>query len=142
MAIKVEHSVVINRPVEEVFAYSSDPRNLMEWQDGLVRVEANTPMAVGTRTTEVRKVMGREMETELEVVEFDPPNKYSMKSLSGPVEMIYTQSLKSVGGGTQVDVLIEGEPGGFFGVAAPLLKRQVKKDVEKDFAKLKEIMEG
>jgi uncharacterized membrane protein len=142
MALKVEHSVVVNRPVEEVFAYTSDPHKQTEWQDGLVRVEAETEMAVGAKTTEVRKVMGREMETEMEIVEFEPPTKFSMKSLSGPVEMTFTQSLKSVNGGTQVDVFIEGEPGGFFGVAVPLLKRQVQKDVQKDYAKLKEILEG
>ena len=86
--------------------------------------------------------MGREMETQMECVEFDPPNKYSTKSLSGPVEMTFTQTTKTNGNGTQIDVLVVGEPGGFFGVAGPILKRQVQKDIEKDYAKLKEILEG
>jgi uncharacterized protein YndB with AHSA1/START domain len=142
MAIKVEHSVVINRPIEDVFTYTSDPQKQTEWQEGLVRVESNTPMAVGAVITEVRKVMGREMETDLEVITLEPPHKFSAKSRSGPVEMTFTQTSKSLGDGTQIDVLIEGEPGGFFGVAAPLLQRQVQKDVIKDYAKLKEILEG
>jgi uncharacterized membrane protein len=142
MAIKVEHSIFVKRPVEEVFAYTSNPQNQTEWQDGLVRVEGDSQIALGAKTTEVRKVMGREMETEMEVVELEPPVKFSMKSLSGPVEMTFTQTLKSVDGGTQIEVVMEGEPGGFFSVAGPLLKRQVQKDVENDYAKLKEIMEG
>ena len=142
MAIRIEHSLVINRPAEEVFAYSSNPLKQTEWQGGLVRVEAETPMTVGSVATEVRKVMGREMETQMECVEFDPPKKFSSKSLSGPVEMTFTQSLKSLDEGTQIDILVEGEPGGFFGVAGPILKRQVQKDIQKDYAKLKEILES
>ena len=30
--VRVEHSAVINRPVEEVFAYTTDPANVAEWQ--------------------------------------------------------------------------------------------------------------
>jgi uncharacterized protein YndB with AHSA1/START domain len=142
MAIRIEHSVVINRPVAEVFAYGSDPKNQTEWQGGLVRVEADSPIAEGAVSTEVRKVMGREMETVMKCVEFDPPHKFQTKSQSGPVEMTFTMTCKPLGDNTQVDVLVEGEPGGFFGVAAPLLKRQVQKDIEKDYANLKEILEG
>ena len=108
MAIRIEHSLLINRPVEEVFAYSSDPLKQTEWQDGLVRVKADSPMAIGSVTTEVRKVMGRELETQMECVEFDPPKKFSSKSLSGPVEMTFTQSLQSLDEGTQIDILVEG----------------------------------
>ena len=141
MAIKIEHSIVINRPVDEVFAYTSNPLKQVEWQGGLIRVDADSPMAIGTATTEVRKVMGREMETQMECVAFEPPHKYSTKSLSGPVEMTFTQFTKSIGDGTQIDILVVGEPGGFFGVAGPILKRQVQKDIEKDYAKLKDLME-
>ena len=142
MAIKVAHNIEIKRPVEEVFAYTSDPHKQTEWQEGLVRVEADKPMALGVVTSEVRKVMGREMATEMECVAFEPPNMFSLKSRSGPVEMTFTLTSKTVGDGTQIDVLIEGEPGGFFGIAAPLLQKQVQKDVKKDYAKLKEILEG
>ena len=34
--IKVEHSVVINRPVADVFAYACDPANEPKWQDGVM----------------------------------------------------------------------------------------------------------
>ena len=142
MTLKVEHRVDIDRPIEEVFAYSSDPLKQTDWQNGLIRVEADSPMAVGTVTTEVRKVMGREMETQMECVTFDPPNKFISKSLSGPVEMTFTQSLESSGQGTQIHVVVEGEPGGFFGVAGPILKKFVQNDVEKDYAKLKEVLEA
>jgi hypothetical protein len=85
--------------------------------------------------------MGRHMETQMECITFDPPNKFIAKSLSGPVQMTFTQSLKSNGKGTQIEVVVEGEPGGFFGVAGPILKKFVQNDVEKDYSKLKEILE-
>lgn len=33
--MKIEHSVVINRPIEGVFAYVTKPENTPKWQSGI-----------------------------------------------------------------------------------------------------------
>jgi len=47
---KVEHSVVINRPIEEVFSYVTDIGNWPQWNSGMLEGEHTSEgsMAVGT----------------------------------------------------------------------------------------------
>ncbi|HET9589412.1 MAG TPA: SRPBCC family protein, partial [Anaerolineales bacterium] len=67
--IKVEHSVIIERPVPEVFAFVADPANNTKWQEGLVEshLDSPGPMGVGSQVVDVRKFIGRDMESRLEV---------------------------------------------------------------------------
>ena len=60
--IKAEQTVVIDRPIEEVFAYVTDQTNTPYWQAGLVEVQRTTagPIGVGTKHTFVRNFMGRQ----------------------------------------------------------------------------------
>jgi uncharacterized protein YndB with AHSA1/START domain len=68
------HSVVIERAPDEVFAYLTDPERLPEWQASALEAsqESPGPMSVGTRVREVRKFLGRRMETLLEVTGMSP----------------------------------------------------------------------
>ena len=53
--IKVEASIVIQKPVPEVFAYTNDPAKNKAWQEGLVesKITSPGPIGVGTQMTEV-----------------------------------------------------------------------------------------
>ena len=57
----IKHSIVINRPAEEVFAYLDQVDRHNEWQGQLVStaVETDGPIRVGTRVVERRIVPGR-----------------------------------------------------------------------------------
>jgi uncharacterized protein YndB with AHSA1/START domain len=59
--VRVEHSLVIERPPAEVFAYTTDPANLPEWQS--TALEARSDGQEGAHLTEVRKFLGRRMES-------------------------------------------------------------------------------
>jgi len=142
--IKVESSVVINRPVNEVFAFTNDPNNNAKWQEGVVesRITKQTDDMVGSIVTDVRKLLGRKMESELEVIAFEPNQKTKLKIIKGPVEMEVTQLYEAVDGGTKVSVTMEGEPGGFFKLMGNALEKQFQEQNDRNFQKLKEIMEG
>ena len=53
----ITHSIEINRPAEEVFAYLDQLERHSEWQSSLVsaRVETEGPTRVGTRVVERRR---------------------------------------------------------------------------------------
>jgi uncharacterized protein YndB with AHSA1/START domain len=92
--IKVDASVVIQRPVEEVFAYSTNPANSTKWQEGLVesRMTSQGPIGVGTQITDVRKFLGRDLDSKLEVSAYQPNKSITMKTVSGPVRFQITQT--------------------------------------------------
>jgi uncharacterized membrane protein len=141
--MKVEHSIIINKPVEEVYAYVNDPENSATWQGGVESVEySDATQQVGTKFVEVRKFMGREMKTKLEITALEENKKYAAKTLSGPVPYEVTVTFDAVDGGTKMTTRVEGEPGGFFKLAEGAVTKQLANSLEEDGAHLKSILEG
>jgi uncharacterized membrane protein len=141
---KLEMSIVINRPVEEVFALLSNPENSPKWSSGSVEVKKTSagPIGVGTTYRSVRTFLGRRIEGENEFTEYEPNRRYATKSKSGPVPMEGRVTFERVDGGTRVTGTMVGDPGGFFKLAEPLLVSMVKRQFEADLANLKDLMEA
>jgi hypothetical protein len=138
---RAEHSVVVGRPPAEVFAYLSDPDKLPEWQASSLEAGQESPgaMAAGTRIKEVRKFLGRRMDMVMEVTAYEPGKDFSLKVVSGPIPFQVQQNLHAVEGGTKIDVVVEGEPGGFFRLAEPLVVRAVGRELANNLATLKDV---
>ena len=142
--VKVESSKTINRPVEEVFAFVTDPANNARWQDGLVesRMTSSGPMGVGAQVTDVRKFLGRDMDSKLEVTAFEPNKKFAQKVVKGPLPFEIILTLEPAGGGTRVNLVAQGEPGGFFKLAEGMVQKQLQNQLEGDAERLKKALEG
>jgi len=142
--IKVEASIVIQKPVAEVFSYSNDPANNTKWQEGLVesKITSPGPVGVGTQITDVRKFLGRDMDSKLEVTAYEPNKRISLKTISGPIKFEITQTYEPAGGGTKLTMTGEGEPGGLFKLAEGAVKKQFETQLQGDLGRLKVVMEG
>jgi uncharacterized membrane protein len=141
--IKIEHGIVINRPIEEVFAVVTNLENNPKWGSGLLEAvkTSDGPIGVGTTWRLVRKVLGQRLEAESEVIEYELNRNYGQRSKSPfPVEV--RQTYEAVEGGTRISITLEAEPGGFFKLAEPLLKSTAKRDIDAEFANLKDLMEA
>jgi len=141
---RAEHSIVIERPPNEVFAYLSDSSKLPEWQASLIEARQETPeaMSAGTKVREVRKFLGKRMESVLEVTAYEPGRELSFKVVSGPLPFHVRQLLERVEVGTRIDVVMEGEPGGFFKLAEPFVVRAVERELANNLATLKDVLEA
>ena len=82
----IEVSIVIDRPLDEVFAYLADEENNVNWRSGMVDVRRTSegPVGVGTTYRIVNHVMGRRIEGEAEVTQFELNRKYATTNKSGP----------------------------------------------------------
>jgi uncharacterized protein YndB with AHSA1/START domain len=140
----LDMSIVINRPVEEVFAFLSNPENNPKWVSGSneVHLTSARPIGVGTTFRSVFTVLGRRMESEIEFTEYEPNRSYAQKTTSGPIPVESRVTFERVDGGTQVINHQVAEPGGLFKLAEPVLVRMIKRQFEADFANLKDLMES
>ena len=59
---EIRGTVEIGRPVEDVFAYLSDPTNNPKWESSAVEMELTTkgPLALGSKGRRVEKYRGWE----------------------------------------------------------------------------------
>jgi uncharacterized protein YndB with AHSA1/START domain len=80
--MRIEESVEINRPVEEVFHYVANPENLPGWSGIVQEVQKETQgqPREGERFTTVAKFLGRRFETPMEVTSHEPPLRHSDRS--------------------------------------------------------------
>jgi uncharacterized membrane protein len=142
--MRVEQSVEINRPVEEVFSYAADPDHYPEWAASVLEVQKEKPgpLTEGERFTTVNKFLGRRFETPFEVTAHEFPRRHSHKSTGGPLPQEWTLTFEEAADGTRVTELVEGEPGGFFGLAAPLLERAGRRQFGADLETLKDLLEA
>jgi uncharacterized protein YndB with AHSA1/START domain len=140
--IRIELTVEIARAPEEVFELLSDIERLPEWQASAVEAHTEGPLAEGSRVTEKRRRLGREVDTELEVVAYEPPRRLTLRSLGGPVNFTVDHELVAQGGGTQLRFLAEAQPGGLLRLTEPVLARTAEQEFHRDFDRLKELLES
>ena len=140
----LDFSIEINRPLEEVFAFVSNPENIPKWSSmgSEVKITSAGPIGVGTTYRSVVTILGRRLEAEVEFIEYEPNRSFAQKSKSRPFPVENRVTFERVDGGTQVNFTSVTEPGGFFKLAEPLLVRMVKRQFEADFANLKDLMES
>ena len=146
VAIHEEHTVVIERPVEEVFAFAADPNNDTLWQSTSLETEQTSegPVDVGTTFRNTSKFLGRRIESTYEVTENDPPHKQCVRITSGPIPGSGCYLFEPAGGGdsTRFTQRFEAEVGGFFRLAEPLVGRAIRRQQEADMATLKDMLEA
>jgi uncharacterized protein YndB with AHSA1/START domain len=140
--IRIDFSVEIDRTPSEVFAYLTDLDNLPEWQASAMQARWEGEKAAGARIKEVRKFLGRRMESELEVLEYEPDRRLVLKTLTGPVQLVAEHTVEPTNGGTRLVFHGEGEPGGFFRLAEGVVARNAERSVRNDFETLKDVLEA
>jgi uncharacterized membrane protein len=143
--MRVEESVEINRPLEEVYSYAANPEHYPEWSGIILEVQKEGPgeLAEGERFTTVSKFLGRTFETPFEVTAHEPNRLHSHRSTGGPLPQEYTSTFEeTAGGGTRMTQVVEGEPGGFFRLAGPLLEAAGRRQFKADLQTLKDLLEA
>jgi uncharacterized protein YndB with AHSA1/START domain len=142
--IRVEKSGIIDRPVEDVFAYVGDQTNAPAWQAGLIEVTRTTegPIGVGTKHTIVRTFMRRRMEADNEYVAYEPNERIAFKITSGAARMEASYFFEVVDGGTRLTSRIEMDSSGFMSLAEPLIAAGLKREMKAAFRVLKDLLES
>jgi uncharacterized membrane protein len=141
----IRHSIVIDRPGEEVFAYLDQLDRHGEWQASLLsaKVETEGPTRVGTRVVERRKVPGGARDIPYEITAHEPPRKASFRGTAGPVRPVGTVTVDPVGkSSSRMTLELDLEGHGIGKLFAPLARRQAAKEVPASHEKFKQLLES
>lgn len=139
-------SVEISRPPADVFAYVANPSHLPLWQESVVRVDSDdAPTHVGTRVVVIRRAGWREMESVVEVTDFQPPTRWGVRGVDGPVRGDVTGTIEPLDNGTRsrVTLNLELEGHGIGRLLLPLfVRRQAKNEMPLNAQNLKKLLES
>lgn len=141
--INLDLGTLIDCPVKDVFTFVINPDNMPKWNSAVISLQQITPgdIGVGTKLKNVGEMMGRRIEGEMQVVAFEPDSKYGFQMNAGPMQVNVTLTFKTVGTGTRLNLNAQGNPGGVFKLAEPMLQGRVKSMMEENLARLKSVLE-
>jgi carbon monoxide dehydrogenase subunit G len=136
--------VTIARPLDEVFAFVEDARNRPRWDDSVESEELTSPEPIGVGTTVRTRLrsMGREYEYAWEVTAHRPPHRMTIESTAGPFRTTLDYRLSEEAGDTRVDFSVTGRPAGMLRLLQPLIARNTQQNLDRGFARLKQVLEA
>lgn len=144
--MRIEYSVQINRPIEDVFAFVSNLENWPQWISGASEAKQTSPgpLGVGTTFRQVSHFLGRQFEVNGRVTEYEQNRKFTVESDSKPVPFGNTITLEPAGGSTRLHNVLtaSGDVGGLFKLAEPIMERMFRRQFEKDHENLKDLLEA
>ncbi|HLZ32169.1 MAG TPA: SRPBCC family protein [Chloroflexota bacterium] len=136
MSLSLRASVDIRAPAERIFDLVCTPERLPEWNVSIAsarRGVAGEAVCLGSRAVLSGRLLGQTLESETEVVSFEPPRLFATRAIRGP--RLQTRFvLASLPAGTRVEIDVSGEvPGGALGakLAEGFLRKELTASLER-----------
>jgi hypothetical protein len=130
MPLSLRASVEIRAPRARIFDLVCTPERLPEWNASIEQARRGTPgeaVCLGSRAVFSGRLLGQTLESETEVIDFEPPCTFATRAIRGP-RLTTRFWLEALPLGTRVDIEVSGEvPGGLLGarLAEGFLRREL-----------------
>jgi uncharacterized protein YndB with AHSA1/START domain len=136
VTLRLRADVLVRASPADVFELICAPERLPEWNVSVEtarRATPDEPVCVGSRAIVTGRLLGQTLESETEVVEYEPPRLFCTRAVRGP-RLNTRFALQPVAEGTQVQVDVSGDlPGGALGerLAEGFLRRELNTSLQR-----------
>jgi len=144
----VTATIDISRTPQDVFAYATDFAQFRHWQGNVIlaRRDDQAPLRTGSGAVVTRRVGPRQVEATEKITELTPPKAWEVRSSGGmPVTAIARGHIAPLDDGTRsrVTITLDFEGHGIGKLLVPLvIRRQARKQLPRNSARLKEMLEA
>jgi Polyketide cyclase / dehydrase and lipid transport len=143
---RIEDSVVINRPIEEVWAYLTDFFNAPRLSgSGIIGLRQTSPgpLGVGSTLQARRVVLGFETRNNFQVTEWDPPRAFAATTASMPFRSSLTRlALEATADGTLFHMVTDFQLQPVLRLIWPIMGPVVRRRIRASFVQGKALIEG
>jgi uncharacterized membrane protein len=138
-----ENSVLINRPVEEVFAFILDGTNNPKWRPGVAMIQRLTPLpdGLGSKFKQAMQGPGGRIEADYEIVECEPNAHLEFQVTAGPARPRGAYGFRGQGHGAEVTFMLDYQPRGLQKLMNGMIEKQMRAEVG-NLVRLKSYLEG
>jgi uncharacterized membrane protein len=141
--VEFQHSVVVNKPVNEVFAYMADFRNNPKWSPDIAEVTKVSlqPPGKGTTWRQVVVARNRRMPYDLTVDQFEGNRMYHFKGTGGAIDYEVTCRFEPAQAGTKVSIAVSGQVKGFAKLFRGAVERSFREAIMSSADNLRKVLE-
>ena len=144
--MRMEHSVVIERPIDEVFELATCLRRCVVWRSALLTSTKTSdgPVGVGTTFDQEVRLLGKTRTNTAVITEYKPPRRFVYRHVSGMSDYEARFLFEPAGNGTRFTVDLEGDPTSLWLKMIPesLTVKQVRNTIAAEMETLKAMMES
>jgi Polyketide cyclase / dehydrase and lipid transport len=141
----IHDTVLISRPVEEVFRYVLDLETSIDAFDPDVESVERTPtgpIAAGTRFALRQTILGGRLTAHVLYTRVEPDRTIEFEASLGPLATSAVMAFEEVASGTMLTFRGDARPAGPFNVLSPLLKSVIGGVWRKRLRRLKRALES
>ena len=142
--MRFDKSVVINRPVDAVFAFVTDFNKVPLWMPvSNLRQTSEGPIGVGSTFAQSVEIFGQRFDGVIQITSYEPTRAFAFKVVQGPFPLANSMTFVPLDANrTNLTMVGEAEPGKVLKMAGPLLGPMVKKQLETQVSTLKRLLES
>ena len=136
--MRFENSLIVERPVDQVFAFIADFENMPRWNYFVLEVRKTTPGPIGLGTTFYQR--RKTDEQHYSIIEYEPDSRVTVETIPPAPALRMSFTFESVGGSTHLtdEWVVRG---GIIGFLGPLAAGRVKAAAAENLGKLKQLLE-
>jgi uncharacterized protein YndB with AHSA1/START domain len=136
--------LVINRPVQEVFAFVSDHSNDRLWKPFVTesRQISAGPIGVGTRFEIVTVAWGYRHSGEVEILEYEPDRMFAYRGHDRHFPFVARLMFSTTPSGTHIRGHVEFQARGMWKLLSTLPLMFFRSQTKRTFVRLKQVIEG
>lgn len=139
----VSGTILVNKPASEVFNFLANTANRPRFSPAVVSSNPQQMLSKGAKGIEVRKMGGRTITSNYEVMEFEAPRRYVAHFTAKGMDATTTTECKEVAGGTQVTVKVQLKSKGLMmWLMMPMITPQTRKGMNEALQNTKKLLGG
>ena len=141
---RIEESVEIKRPIDKVFAYTTDANSWPKWQSIILEAEQTSPgpWSVGTTFKGITRLMGLSMNWTAKATEYELNRKWTKNITSGSITINEHMNYEPIKGLIKFTIVYDMKVGGLLKLFSPMVVSSMRKETKKSLSNLKSILEA
>ena len=136
----IEHKISINRSVTDVFKFLVDFSNNPKWQPDSIQLERNGQIKLGDMIVGTRRLMGRRVHVNADVVDYSPNQTIAFTGIMGSYPFRTTYKFYFGGGGTELTEIMDIRIPWIYFWVRPFLLPAIERQIRTSLENLKEYM--
>jgi uncharacterized protein YndB with AHSA1/START domain len=141
--VKIEASVMIDRPIEEVWKFKTDLSNGPKYNPDIVEVRqvSSEPFGIGTTVRMIRAKTPKVLD--LRVIKYEPNSEVALEVISGPLKgSTLGSSFETVEGKTRLTDMYDWKFSGLYKLAALFIGGTANRETATLLGNIKRILES